>query len=89
MKRQMTLAEKAIDAMEGDNGCCFERSPEQMTELDAAFARMQRAGAVVDDAAIELIAAGEQTEAEAAFARCDGYVDVNRILGAIFNGEEQ
>lgn len=87
MKHHQTLAAQAIDVMEGDNGCEFAHTLNQVAELDAAFARMQAAGATVDDEAIELIAAGEQGEADARFARCEGYADVQRILGAIFDGE--
>lgn len=79
-----TLSMKAIHALDSDN----EGSEAQREALEAALQRMLKAGAKLDDAAIELMADGDQDEADAHFSRFDGYADASRILMNIFNGED-
>lgn len=76
---------RVIKEMELDNGCTFDHSDANIAELDAAIDEMVKAGWEASQDDIELIAAGDQDEAEEKFKLVPGYPELSVALNKIFN----
>lgn len=82
---------RVIKEMELDNGCTFDPNDKNIAALDVAIDEMVKAGWEASQDDIELIAAGDQDEAEAKFHNVPGYPELSKALNDIFNreGEEK
>lgn len=79
------IAKKFVDTLSSDNGCRFELESSNWVALVKATEEMINAGWEASRDDIELIAAGDQDEAEAKFMLVPGYREVNEALAAIFD----
>lgn len=79
------IAFKLVHEMEADNGCKFELESSNWVALVAATEEMINAGWECSAEDIELIAAGEQGEAEEQFKLVPGYPELSAALGKIFD----
>ena len=79
------VAKSLVEAMEADNGCHFELESSNWVALVKATEEMINAGWEAPQDEIELIAAGDQDEAESKFILVPGYNELNTALAAIFD----
>jgi len=81
-ERKVALA--LVKCMNNANGCRFKTTKEDWQELDAAVARMLKAGFQATEDNVKLIADGDEDEREEAFKAIDGFNETNVIMGRIF-----
>ena len=79
------IARQLIAVMSHDNNCTFELESANWVALVAATEEMINAGWEAEQDDIELIAAGEQGEAEEKFRLVPGYPELNIALATIFD----
>ena len=88
-----TVWDELIKAMCADNGCNFKPTPEQREAALVPIRRMIRAGFFREpnfqalNSSVWMMAAGEAFEKIQFFHNCDGYLELDRILEDVFNGE--
>jgi len=79
------IAHNLVHEMEADNGCKFDLESANWVALVSATEEMINAGWEAEQDDIELIAAGEQGEAEEKFHNVPGYPELSAAMNKIFN----
>ena len=82
------IAKDILTFFEQDNGFPSGHfSPKTHATLERALAKMIADGAVFDEDAIEVIAAGETDDREDSFGEFKGYRELDKILDGLLDGE--
>jgi len=87
MPNASMVVEQLIRDMGADNNAVWTPTHEQNANLVGAVQQMLDSGWEASDEDIDLIAAGDQDEAEAKFSAMRGYKELNQVLGEVFEGE--